>query len=142
MKVEDEKKMSIKFDQANEFIFQIKNLSNWLSYVNDLDYITKIQDETGSYLKVEINLFKNNQHFKFKIIEFEKNKKIKIKATKPFLFEIILKTEQLVDGGTYVKLKTKCKPNNILFLFSKKKLRRNNRISLENLEKFCFQNQF
>lgn len=136
MKVENEIKINVHFEELNHFIFNIDNLPKWLNYIDALEHITMNQEIKGSYILMNINIFKKPISFNFRISEYEKNKKIRIKANLPFLFEITIKTFQSIDGNCYVKLKTKCKPNSILFLFRRKKLKRNNNISLENLEEY------
>lgn len=140
MKAEDEKKIPVKFQQLNEFIFSIDNLSKWLNYVDQLDKITMCQEVKGSFISMKINLFRKNQAFQFRIKEFEKNKKIRLKAIQPYFFEITIKTFQAVDGFSYVVLKTKTKPQGIFILFGRKKLKSKNKFSLEILEGFFSKN--
>jgi hypothetical protein len=134
MKAEDEIKLNINFEDLNQFVFDIDNLQKWLHYVEELENITINQEIKGSYVSMKINLFQKPKTFNFRISEFERNKKIRIKANLPFLFEITIKTYQALDGYAYLSLKTKCKPKSILFLFLRKRLKAKNRISLEILK--------
>lgn len=136
MKIENEKKIFVKFHDLNEFVFNLNNLPKWLAYVESLEQITINQEVKGSYLSLKINIFKKNQVFNFRVSEFEKNKKIKLKSIQPFLFEITIKTLQSVDGNSYVILKTKCKAKGFFIFFSRKKLRSKNKFSLEILQGF------
>ncbi|MBI2258029.1 MAG: hypothetical protein HYU67_03920 [Flavobacteriia bacterium] len=136
MKMEDEKKLMIKFHFLNEFIFEIDNLPLWLRYIDGLEHVTMHQNIKGSCIVIKINLFKKNQVFNFRISEYEKNKKIKLKSYHPYLFEITIKTYQAVNGFSYVHLKTKCKPQGLFLFFGRKKLQNKSKLSLETLGEY------
>jgi hypothetical protein len=137
MKADNEKKLFVNIDLLNGFIFDIDNLPKWINYVDGLDHITMNQEIKGSYVALKINLFNNEKIFHFRISEYEKNKKIRLKSNSPFFFEITIKSYQSVDGFSYIKLKTKLKPRGILHLFLTKKLRLKNKISLDILQEYC-----
>jgi hypothetical protein len=137
MRADNEKKLFVNIDLLNSFVFDIDNLPKWINYVDGLDHITMNQEIKGSYVALKINLFKNEKIFHFRISEYEKNKKIRLKSNSPFFFEITIKSYQSVDGFSYIKLKTKLKPRGILHLFLTKKLRLKNKISLDILQEYC-----
>lgn len=140
MKVEDEKKIAVKFHQLNEYIYSIENLPKWVHYIDDLENMTMTQDIKNSIVSAKVSLFRKKQDFQFRIREYEKNKKIRLKSVQPYFFEITVKTLQAVDGSTYVTLKTKAKPQGLFLLFGRKKLRTKNRYSLEILEELFAEN--
>ncbi len=140
MKAQEEKKILVQFNEVNDYIFNIDHLPKWLNYVENLKHITMNQEIKGSYISMEINLFRKVENFHFRISEYEKNKKIRLKSKTPFFFEITIKIEKSIDGFSYVNLKTKIKPKNFLILLRRKKLISSTSLSLSNLENFSVLN--
>lgn len=136
MKIENELKLPIKFNELNEFIYNIDNLTKWISYIEQVDWITPPPPMKGSYLAFLIKLFGKAKQFNFKISEFEKNKKIKLKAMNPYILEITIRTFQSVDNLSYIVLKTKVKPFGLLKLLyplNKSILSSKNKLSIDIL---------
>lgn len=119
-------------------LFNINGWNQWLSKVEAVDWITPQPLIVGSYFSVKSNILHKELGFTFKVVEFEKNKKLKVRSTKPYNYEITIKCIPTVNNTSIVTLRQKIKPSvsiKIFYPISLRVFKKQNSNSLSRFKK-------